>query len=146
MEAEHLTTGGDIKASLQNNRWWFRFKTSPLPYGAEVTIWSKVQKGRTVMPCDSVKREASAAAIRQKQIADLTAALKAKTASVTNRDGKVSINGWTNRGEWCDECAVRSLKQSTDFTIRAMIAAATPVGKAVTFGHTHSHGSLSHTH
>jgi hypothetical protein len=97
------------------------------------------------MPCDSVKREAYAAAKRQKQISDLTAALKAKTASVTNRDGKVSINGWANRGEWCDECAVRSLKQSTDFTIRAMVAAATPIGKVVTFGHTHSHNGVSNT-
>lgn len=99
------------------------------------------------MPCDSRARAAAEAAKRQKQIEDLIAGLKVKSATIT-RDalGRVTINGWTNRGDWCDECAVRALRQSTDFTIRNMIANAAPAGRVLTFGHTHTHGGVTHTH
>ena len=89
------------------------------------------------MPCDTRSREQVEQDKRDKQMSDLMAALKAKTAAITKAGGVISITGWANRGGWCDECAIRSLRQSDDFEIRRIVAAAVPHQHGVTFGHAH---------
>jgi len=63
--------------------------------------------------------------------------LKNKSAQIMKIGNTVSIEGWEERGGWCDACAIRKLRQSEDFEIRRMVAVAVPVEQGITFGHGH---------
>lgn len=91
------------------------------------------------MPCSTQKREAEEQAKRQAQIKSLEAALKAKSAKLVKHGNVVSLDGWTDRGEWCDECAIRALKLSSDMTIRKMATEITSTTTTLKFGHSHTH-------
>ena len=96
------------------------------------------------MPCDTRVREANERRRREEQLKALEQALKSKAAQVAKVGNHVEIRGWVGRGDWCDECAIRALRQSSDFQVRAMIAQAVPAGVPLVFGHTHEAGG--HTH
>lgn len=89
------------------------------------------------MPCDTVMREAAARRERERQMKVLEERLKNKSARIARLGNAVSIEGWTERGGWCDACAVRALKQSSDFQIRQMVNTAVPTMAGITFGHGH---------
>ena len=90
------------------------------------------------MPCDSVaNREAAKRAAREAQMKALEQRLRDRSARIVRTGNRVEITGWTERGGWCDECAVRRLRMSVDGVVRAAVAAAAPVGVTLTFGHAH---------
>ena len=89
------------------------------------------------MPCDTISREQAEKRVRDAQLKSLIERIKNGTAKFELIGNKLSIEGWTERGGWCDECAVRALRQSDDFVVRQKLAAAVPAGKVLTFGHGH---------
>ena len=89
------------------------------------------------MVCDTVAREEQERRERQRAITELENKLKDKSAQIVRNGNNVTIEGWTSRGGWCDACAVRKLKMSTDATVRMMVATAAPAGQVLTFGHSH---------
>ena len=89
------------------------------------------------MPCDSLTFEEQAQRDREAQLRQLEQRLKEGAARIAKVGNRVSIEGWAERGGWCDECAIRRLRQSADFRIRQMVAAAIPQSATVTFGHGH---------
>lgn len=89
------------------------------------------------MPCDTLARTVQKKLEREQQLKDLEKALKLKSAKIARIGNQVVIEGWADRGGWCDECAIRALRQSADFEVRRMVAAAAPVGQALRFGHAH---------
>lgn len=97
------------------------------------------------MPCDTKQREVRERKAREAQIKALEQALKAKSARLVRKGNTLSIEGWTDRGDWCDECAVRKLKLTADFTIRRLVAEATAQKSTsglhidLRFGHEHTH-------
>jgi len=91
------------------------------------------------MPCDTINREAAEQRKRDAQLAALEESLKNMTASVQLMGDTVTIEGWEERGGWCDECAISRLRQSEDFEVRQILANAIPQHQHVHFGHTHIH-------
>ena len=93
------------------------------------------------MPCDTISRIRTEVEKRTRdaQFKALVERIKNGTAQFKLAGNVLSIEGWTWRGGWCDECAIRALRQSENFVIRQKLATAVPVGKALTFGHSHSH-------
>ena len=89
------------------------------------------------MPCDTRSRKVAEQRERQRQYEALETRLKNKTAQIMKLGNTVSIEGWEERGGWCDACVIRKLKQSEDFEIRNMIANAVPQMEGITFGHGH---------
>jgi hypothetical protein len=89
------------------------------------------------MPCDTINREEQARLIREAQMKKLESELKSKAARIARIGNHISIEGWTDRGGWCDACAVRKLQQSQDFEIRRIIATSVGNGVGLTFGHSH---------
>jgi len=91
------------------------------------------------MPCDSIPRGEVERRKREQQIKELETALKNKSAQLVKTGNTISIENWDERGEWCDDCAIRRLRQSADFEVRRIIAAAVPQTAGIVFGHGHSH-------
>jgi len=89
------------------------------------------------MVCDTFAREERERRERARQLAELEAQLKSKSAQIVRNGNRVSIEGWSSRGGWCDACAINKLRQSSDATIRMMVATAAPAGQALVFGHGH---------
>ena len=90
------------------------------------------------MPCDTISREKSEQLKRESQMAALEEALKTKSATLAKTGNKLSIEGWDERGGWCDECAFNRLRTSQDFVVRMMAEnALKSAGQFATFGHHH---------
>ena len=89
------------------------------------------------MACEEMARKNEQKLARDNAIKDLMARLKTREAQIKNDGSRVTIAGWDNRGGWCDECAIRTLRQSEDFQIRQIVAAAVPTASGITFGHGH---------
>ena len=89
------------------------------------------------MPCDTVTQEAVEQAKREAAYKALEARLKGKSASIMKLGNQVSIEGWDERGGWCDSCAINRLRHSEDFEVRTMVANAVPQTAGITFGHGH---------
>jgi hypothetical protein len=89
------------------------------------------------MPCYTQTREAKEQAERDRQLAELEKELVARTAKIVRIGNRVSIEGWKERGGWCDACAVRKLSTSNNARIRQMVATAAPTTTGITFGHGH---------
>ena len=103
------------------------------------------------MPCDTIARGEREKLAREAQIKALEQALKDKSAKLVLQGSTLSISGWQNRGDWCDECAIRRLRLTGSIEVRREIAAM--VGKAVlhkiSYGHEHTHthaNGITHSH
>jgi len=73
---------------------------------------------------------------REAQLKALERQLKERSARIAKVGNRISIEGWNERGGWCDACALRALKNSADIRVRQMAAEALGVRNAV-FGHGH---------
>lgn len=89
------------------------------------------------MPCDTKTQDQIAKEKRAAALKALIDRLKNHTARIVRNGNKVSIEGWAERGGWCDECAVRALRISQDMVARQAVAQAAPAGLALTYGHGH---------
>lgn len=89
------------------------------------------------MPCDTRIRLASEMKQREQQIKKLEQQLKEKSAKIMRMGNVVSIEGWKDRGGWCDDCAIRRLRRSNDMTIRRLVQETVPVSNTIKFGHEH---------
>ena len=91
------------------------------------------------MPCDTIQREKCEQEKRASQLKALGERLKTGRARIQRNGSMVSIEGWAERAGGCDACAIRALRQSTDFQIRLMVARAVPndATDAISFGHGH---------
>ena len=90
------------------------------------------------MPCDTVPREVREQRLREQQMRELERALKAKAMKIAVANGRVTIEGWINRSEWQDGCALRALMHSADFEVRRIAASAIPAAVQMqVFGHVH---------
>lgn len=91
------------------------------------------------MPCYTVdiKEEVASARDSQLYINELEKLLKEKKAKITRVGNKVSIEGWDNRGSWCDACALRKLRTSADFKVRNLVNSTVKENEKVTFGTGH---------
>lgn len=99
------------------------------------------------MPCDTINRAAAEQARREAQLRELEERIKNGSASVQRNGDLVSVEGWQERGDWCDECAVRRLMQSDDFEVRERVGRlmTIEVNRPITFGHGHDAG-FGHDH
>ena len=85
------------------------------------------------MPCDYISPEE----VRMRKIAELEKKLKEKSAQLVRRGNTVTIEGWTDRAGFCDACAIKKLRQSTDMFIRNMVNQVAPETQKLTYGHGH---------
>jgi len=92
------------------------------------------------MPCDTIARGESERIAREAQIKALEQALKDKSAKLVLQGSTLSISGWSNRGDWCDECAIRRLKLTGSLEVRRAIASM----NVKSFGHEHTHADGTH--
>ena len=78
------------------------------------------------MPCDTIRINQSVASARDAElrIQELERQLIEKSARIVKQGNKVRIEGWNNRGGWCDACSLRKLRQSKDARVRQMANAA----------------------
>jgi len=88
------------------------------------------------MPCNTKTRAEIEQARQVRRIKALDAAIRAKAARIVKVGSKVSIDGWADRGDWCDECAMRWLKVNGSQEVRRQIAAVVGTGQVV-YGHGH---------
>lgn len=100
------------------------------------------------MPCDWKKvtdDQAAEEKARQDLLKALEKQLLDQSARFVKTSGGLRIEGWKDRGGWCDACAVRTLALSGDARVRAMVAKAQ--SGVVSVGHSHPHGhSHGHSH
>jgi hypothetical protein len=102
------------------------------------------------MPCDydyrqaderrreNAKKRKEREKKREEEYKKLKDELKKKRAKIAKQGNKVSIEGWSSRGDWCDECVIRRMRQSSDFEIRQLVNRAVPTMEGITFGHEHT--------
>lgn len=74
---------------------------------------------------------------REEQLQKLENELKNKSARIVKMGNRVSIEGWSERGGWCDACVVRKLRQSSDPFVRHLVETTVPTEQGITFGHGH---------
>lgn len=100
------------------------------------------------MPCDTIAREERDRLAREAQIKALEQALKDKSAKLVLQGSTLSISGWQNRGDWCDECAIRRLRLTGSLEVRREISTAVHNASihriSVTYGHGHTHADGTH--
>jgi hypothetical protein len=99
------------------------------------------------MPCDTIAREERERLEREAQIKALEQSLKDKSAKLVLQGNTLSISGWSNRGDWCDECAIRRLKLTGSLEVRREISLMQhkPGIHQLSYGHTHADGT-HHSH
>lgn len=91
------------------------------------------------MPCDTRVIKMDAKLARARQLDALEQQLKDKSAKLALVNGVASVEGWKDRGDWCDECAVRALRLSSDFEVRQAATQLTTNKAVISYGHGHSH-------
>jgi predicted metal-binding protein len=91
------------------------------------------------MPCDTKTREQLEQEAHERAMRALEERLRNLEATIVREGDTVSIEGWEERGDWCDECAVNRLLQSDDWELRAKVQEAIGVEQTagLTFGHGH---------
>lgn len=90
------------------------------------------------MPCTiRVNESVARAKDAELRLKELEKQLKEKSARIVRVGNKVSIKGWDNRGGWCDACAIRQLKLSTDFQVRQVVNSEVKDGEVLTFDNGH---------
>ena len=89
------------------------------------------------MPCEGKTLAEQEREQRERQLAALEAGIAGRTIQLTRAGNRVTIVGWGQRGGWCDECAIRRLRQSDDAMVRLAVARVAPVGVRLTFGNGH---------
>ena len=89
------------------------------------------------MPCDTRVQKKVVKKRREKAYKQLKDDLKEGKAKVVKQGNFVEIEGWIDREDWCDECVIRRMRQSSDFQIRQMVNEAVSDKEGLTFGHQH---------
>lgn len=91
------------------------------------------------MPCDTIRINQSIQVQQAAQdaIKKLEQRLKNRSAKIVRNGNQVTIQGWQERGGWCDACALRQLRLSQDFQVRALVNQLVPAGDVLTYGVNH---------
>ena len=91
------------------------------------------------MPCDTIRINQSVASARDAElrIQELERQLLEKSAKIVKQGNQVRIEGWKNRGGWCDACSLRKLRLSKDAGVRQManVALGAGVNQTLNCGH-----------
>jgi hypothetical protein len=102
-----------------------------------------VTEGEIGMPCDTETRRRTrtktANQKREEKYNKLKEDLKSGKAKIIKQGNNVEIQGWNEREDWCDECVIRRLRQSSDFLVRKKVNDAVPQMEGISFGHKHTH-------
>jgi hypothetical protein len=89
------------------------------------------------MPCYTRVREKKVQKKREKKYKKLKEDLKSGKAKIVKDGDSIKIEGWEDREDWCDECVIRRMRQSSDFQVRQLVNNAVPKMEGIAFGHQH---------
>jgi len=87
------------------------------------------------MPCDTKRINAEVKAASIAKVEALGRQLSAGTAKIVRNGNTIKIEGWVDRGVWCDICSINKLRIIGDFKVKQMLASIPANVQQVGHGH-----------